>query len=201
MSRSRPRCPRPRIFARSSRSWSRSAERRPACPPPGAGPDRDADQVTKLFDVIGPRYADRPGGYTRVLKAGFRHGDNAPMAIIEFVDRDVDAKGKDSGPAQDEVGSGVSRVLNSDFKSGASAPLFYCSERQTTRHREICRRPTRSGASRMPAARSRRVLVLTKSPFGQRRHNTKIHLSGNTTLAGSPRRCRSSKMRIDSFLR
>ena len=61
---------------------------------------KDADQVTKLFDVIGPRYKGRPGGYTRVLKAGFRHGDNAPMAIIEFVDRDVDAKGKDSGPVE-----------------------------------------------------------------------------------------------------
>lgn len=59
---------------------------------------RDLDQVKKLFDVIGPRYAGRPGGYTRVLKAGFRHGDNAAMAVIEFVDRDVEAKGKDSGP-------------------------------------------------------------------------------------------------------
>ena len=59
---------------------------------------RDLAQVKKLFDVIGPRYAGRPGGYTRVLKAGFRHGDNAPMAIIEFVDRDPEAKGKDSGP-------------------------------------------------------------------------------------------------------
>jgi len=61
---------------------------------------RDADQVRKLFDVIGPRYAGRPGGYTRVLKAGFRHGDNAPMAFIEFVDRDEDAKGLDSGPVE-----------------------------------------------------------------------------------------------------
>ena len=59
---------------------------------------RDATQVKKLFDVIGPRYAGRPGGYTRVLKAGFRHGDNAAMAVIEFVDRDPEAKGKDSGP-------------------------------------------------------------------------------------------------------
>ena len=59
---------------------------------------RDAAQVKKLFDVIGPRYATRPGGYTRVLKAGFRFGDNAPLAIIEFVDRDPEAKGKDSGP-------------------------------------------------------------------------------------------------------
>jgi large subunit ribosomal protein L17 len=59
---------------------------------------RDLDQVKKLFDVLGPRYAGRPGGYTRVLKAGFRHGDNAAMAVIEFIDRDVEAKGKDSGP-------------------------------------------------------------------------------------------------------
>ena len=59
---------------------------------------RDETQVKKLFDVIGPRYADRPGGYTRVLKAGFRHGDNAEMAFIEFVDRDPEAKGQDSGP-------------------------------------------------------------------------------------------------------
>ncbi|MGD0145034.1 MAG: 50S ribosomal protein L17 [Rhizomicrobium sp.] len=64
---------------------------------------RDLDQVKKLFDVIGPRYAARPGGYTRVLKAGFRYGDNAEMALIEFVDRDEDAKGLDSGPvASDE---------------------------------------------------------------------------------------------------
>ena len=61
---------------------------------------RDEAQVKKLFDVIGPRYAGRPGGYTRVLKAGFRHGDNAEMAFIEFVDRDEDAKGLDSGPVE-----------------------------------------------------------------------------------------------------
>jgi large subunit ribosomal protein L17 len=61
---------------------------------------RDEVQVKKLFDVIGPRYASRPGGYTRVLKAGFRHGDNAEMAFIEFVDRDEAAKGLDSGPVE-----------------------------------------------------------------------------------------------------
>ena len=59
---------------------------------------RDADMVKKLFEVLGPRYKARPGGYCRVLKAGFRQGDNAPMAVIEFVDRDVDARGRDSGP-------------------------------------------------------------------------------------------------------
>jgi large subunit ribosomal protein L17 len=63
---------------------------------------KDVVLVRKLFDVLGPRYKDRNGGYTRVLKAGFRFGDNAPMAVIEFVDRDVDAKGKDSGPAQND---------------------------------------------------------------------------------------------------
>ena len=56
--------------------------------------------VSKLFDVLGPRYAARPGGYIRVLKAGFRYGDNAAMAVIEFVDRDPDAKGQDSGPVE-----------------------------------------------------------------------------------------------------
>jgi large subunit ribosomal protein L17 len=60
---------------------------------------KDADLVKKLFDVLGPRYKARNGGYTRVLKAGFRQGDNAAMAVIEFVDRDEEAKGQDSGPA------------------------------------------------------------------------------------------------------
>ena len=59
---------------------------------------KDVKLVGKLFDVLGPRYKARNGGYTRVLKAGFRFGDNAPLAVIEFVDRDVDAKGLDSGP-------------------------------------------------------------------------------------------------------
>lgn len=59
---------------------------------------RDVEQVGKLFGVLGPRYKDRNGGYIRVLKAGYRHGDNAPMAVIEFVDRDPAEKGKDSGP-------------------------------------------------------------------------------------------------------
>src|SRR5689334_508957 len=63
---------------------------------------RDVAMVKKLFDVIGPRYKDRQGGYTRVLKAGFRFGDNAARAVIEFVDRDVDAKGQDSGPVQEK---------------------------------------------------------------------------------------------------
>src|SRR5262249_18078023 len=63
---------------------------------------RDVAMVKKLFDVIGPRYKERNGGYTRVLKAGFRYGDSAPVAVIEFVDRDVDAKGQDSGPTPEK---------------------------------------------------------------------------------------------------
>ncbi len=61
---------------------------------------RDEAQVKKIFDVLAERYEDRPGGYVRVLKAGFRYGDSAPMAVIELVDRDETAKGQDSGPVQ-----------------------------------------------------------------------------------------------------
>ncbi|MGH1403746.1 MAG: 50S ribosomal protein L17 [Alphaproteobacteria bacterium] len=61
---------------------------------------RDEEQAKKIFDVLAERYEGRPGGYVRVLKAGFRYGDAAPMAVIELVDRDVDAKGQDSGPVQ-----------------------------------------------------------------------------------------------------
>ena len=62
---------------------------------------RDEDMTRKLFDVLAERYKERAGGYTRVLKAGFRYGDMAPMAFIELVDRDPDAKGQDSGPTQE----------------------------------------------------------------------------------------------------
>ncbi|WP_242125675.1 50S ribosomal protein L17 [Sphingobium sp. Sx8-8] len=61
---------------------------------------QDDTQLTKLFDVLAERYKDRNGGYTRVIKAGFRASDAAPIAIIELVDRDTDAKGQDSGPVQ-----------------------------------------------------------------------------------------------------
>jgi large subunit ribosomal protein L17 len=63
---------------------------------------RDAAMVRKLFEVIAPRYKERSGGYTRVLKAGYRYGDSAAVGVIEFVDRDVEAKGQDSGPVQEK---------------------------------------------------------------------------------------------------
>jgi large subunit ribosomal protein L17 len=62
----------------------------------------DDAQLAKLFDVLAPRYANRDGGYTRVIKAGIRSSDAAPIAVIEFVDRDIAAKGQDSGPVMSE---------------------------------------------------------------------------------------------------
>ena len=64
---------------------------------------QDDDQLTKLFDTIATRYADRPGGYVRIVKAGIRRSDATPMAIVEFVDRDVSAKGQDSGPDENNM--------------------------------------------------------------------------------------------------
>lgn len=64
---------------------------------------RDKDQVSKIFDTLAERYKERPGGYCRVLKAGFRYGDAAPMAVIELVDRDPEAKGQDSGPLPEDM--------------------------------------------------------------------------------------------------
>src|ERR1700742_2367636 len=75
---------------------------------------RDVAMVKKLFDVLGPRYKERKGGYCRILKAGFRYGDNAPVAVIEFVDRDESAKGLDSGPVQE-------RRYRDDEEIGAAA--------------------------------------------------------------------------------
>ena len=72
---------------------------------------RDEAQVSKLFAVLAGRYAERHGGYLRVLKAGFRFGDNAPLAVIEFVDRDPNEKGKDSGPV----------IMNDDAPEQAAA--------------------------------------------------------------------------------
>ena len=74
---------------------------------------RDNAVTKKLFDILGPRYVERAGGYTRVLKAGYRYGDSAPMAVIELVDRDEDARGQDSGPTQE--------MVDNEVESGAAA--------------------------------------------------------------------------------
>lgn len=88
---------------------------------------RDEVQVDKLFAVMADRYKDRSGGYTRVLKAGFRYGDAAPLAVIELVDRDVTAKGKDSGPSQNftETDSEHEHEVGEDgeLKAKAKAPV------------------------------------------------------------------------------
>ena len=83
---------------------------------------RDADQVKKLFDVLAARYKDRQGGYTRVLKAGYRFGDNAAMAIIELVDRDRSAKGKDSGPTGTEDASAAAPAPEEKKSKKAPGP-------------------------------------------------------------------------------
>lgn len=64
---------------------------------------QDDAQLIKLFDTIAPRYAERPGGYIRIVKAGIRRSDATPMAVVEFVDRDVSAKGQDSGPDENNM--------------------------------------------------------------------------------------------------
>lgn len=68
---------------------------------------RDQGMASKVLDVLAKRYAERKGGYLRIMKAGFRYGDSAPMAIIEFIDRDEDARGEDSGPGQEVTGEEV----------------------------------------------------------------------------------------------
>ena len=89
---------------------------------------RDVPQVGKLFETIGPRYADRNGGYIRIMKAGYRHGDNAAMAVIEFVDRDTAAKGLDSGPVYaiegDEKRKRSTSGLENNGAAGANRPPF-----------------------------------------------------------------------------
>ena len=83
---------------------------------------RDETQVRKLFDTLAERYKDRQGGYTRVLKAGFRYGDNAPMAVIELVDRDPEAKGQDSGPRWDEMDEDGSEFPVAEDEQPAEEP-------------------------------------------------------------------------------
>jgi large subunit ribosomal protein L17 len=82
---------------------------------------RDKDQVAKLFDTLAERYKEREGGYLRIMKAGYRYGDNAPMAVIEFVDRDVEAKGQDSGPVWEDEGDYEDEVAEEAPKKKAAS--------------------------------------------------------------------------------
>lgn len=82
---------------------------------------RDEAQVKKLFETLGPRYAERKGGYTRVMKAGFRYGDNAPLAVIELVDRDESAKGADSGNFAEDIAEDATAEKAPAKKKAAAA--------------------------------------------------------------------------------
>ena len=89
---------------------------------------RDVEQVGKLFATLGPRYKDRQGGYIRVLKAGNRHGDNAPIAVIEFVDRDVNEKGKDSGRSSPRpTKTRLCRTIEISNPRSPASGFFVCS--------------------------------------------------------------------------
>ena len=90
---------------------------------------RDNDMVRKLFDTLGPRYVTRPGGYTRVMKAGFRYGDNAAMAFIEFINRDVEARGKDSGPKPGEEAAAPEEKSETEAKEAKEAKAKRTAER------------------------------------------------------------------------
>jgi len=92
---------------------------------------RDLEQTKKLFDVLAARYKDRQGGYTRIIKAGFRYGDNAPMAVIEFVDRDVDARASIQVRSRKKPPLKRRNVPDIGFKSGAVCAAFELGSCQT----------------------------------------------------------------------
>jgi large subunit ribosomal protein L17 len=120
---------------------------------------RDDTQVRKLFDTIGPRYAERQGGYIRVLKAGFRHGDNAPMAVIEFVDRDVDAKGLDSGPGRRDLRRRLRTQLSSILPCVAGEVAAKPTEGEVSPSSPLSQWSTKSASLRTAPAPTQIVLT------------------------------------------
>src|SRR4051794_14943794 len=128
---------------------------------------RDQDQVRKLFDVLATRYKDRQGGYTRIIKAGFRYGDNAPMAVIEFVDRDVDAKGLDSGPDRSRPAEAAKARRRGGKGALAPSPASlissFAGNQWSARSRARVRARGFAHPTTSPPARSCRVTCRTRS--------------------------------------
>ena len=117
---------------------------------------RDNNMVRKLFDTLGPRYVTRPGGYTRVMKAGFRYGDNAAMAVIEFINRDVDARGKDSGPIPGQEPEVEEKKTEAEAKGAKEAKAKLKAEKAEARAKKAAEAKAKPAKKKAPARKSER---------------------------------------------